>query len=194
MRIAFDARAAADLRGIARYAQSLLEALRAAGHDVVETTRPRGADVFHSPWIDGAPLRPRVPTVGTLHDVVPLKRRGEYLRTGMRFRMRYLAVTRAHAIIVPTHAVAAEAEEHLGLDAARLHVVPEAAAAAFRPHATDEVAAVRERLGLPDHYLLWVGGLERPDPRKRVSELARARRTLPPVPAAATSPWGGGPA
>jgi glycosyltransferase involved in cell wall biosynthesis len=68
-------------------------------------------------------------------------------------------------------------------------VVPEAAAAAFRPHAADEVAAVRQRLGLPDHYLLWVGGLERPDPRKRVSELARARRTLPLVLAGPTSPW-----
>src|SRR3954454_10573858 len=189
MRLAFDARAAGDLRGIARYAGSLLEALRAAGHDVVETSRPRRADVFHSPWIDGAPLRPRIPTVVTLHDVVPLKRRGEYLRTGMRFRMRYLAVSRAHAVIVPTQAVAAEAEEHLGLDPARLHVVPEAAAPAFRPHEAGEVAAVRERLGLPDDYLLWVGGLERPDPRKRVAELSRARRSLPLVLAGPTSPW-----
>ena len=33
--------------------------------------------------------------VVTLHDLVPLKRRSEYLRTGLRFRLRYLAVQRA---------------------------------------------------------------------------------------------------
>ena len=189
MKVAFDTRAAEGLRGIARYTRALVEALRAAGHEVEETFRPRRADVFHSPWIDGAPLRPRTPTIVTLHDVVPLKRRGEYLRTGMRFRLRYLAVSRAHAVIVPTRAVAADAEAHLGLPAERLHVVGEAAAPAFRPHSPEEVAAARARLGLPEEYLLWVGGLERPDPRKRVAELVRAARGLPLVLAGPTSPW-----
>src|SRR3712207_8925412 len=51
------------------------------------------------------------PMVVTLHDLVPLKRRSEYLRTGMRFRMRYLAVRRASRVIVPTQVVAADAVE-----------------------------------------------------------------------------------
>ena len=33
----------------------------ADGGEIVESHRPRGVDVFHSPWIDGALLRPRVP-------------------------------------------------------------------------------------------------------------------------------------
>ena len=65
--------------------------------------------MFHSPWIDGALLRSPVPMVVTLHDLIPLKRRGEYLRTGLRFRLRYLAVQRAVRVIVPTHAVADDA-------------------------------------------------------------------------------------
>src|SRR5919199_1682263 len=132
MRVAFDSRPAADPRGIGRYTRSLLAALLEA-HDgeIVETHRPRGVDVFHSPWIDGAPLRPRIPSVVTLHDLVPLKRPGEYLRTGLRFRLRYLAVERATRIIVPTTAVAEDAVASLHLQPARGHVVPQAADAAL---------------------------------------------------------------
>jgi glycosyltransferase involved in cell wall biosynthesis len=143
--------------------RSLLEALgrtAAPGDELVENHRPRGVDVYHSPWIDGAALRPRGPMVVTLHDLVPLKRRGEYLRTGLRFRMRYLAVQRAARVIVPTRAVAAEA-----------------------------VAAARRRYDLPERYLLWVGGLEHPDPRKRVSALAAAPRDLPLVLVGKNGAW-----
>ena len=84
MRVAFDSRPARDARGIGRYTRCLLDALRetAGGHEIVEAHRPRGVDVFHTPWIDGTLLRARCPQVVTLHDLVPLKRRSEYLRTG----------------------------------------------------------------------------------------------------------------
>ena len=185
MRVAYDSRPGADPRGIGRYARCLLEGLRdhaeRVGGTVIETHHPRGADVFHSPWIDGALLRPRIPTVVTLHDVIPLKRPGEYLRTGLRFRLRYLAVQRATRLIVPTHTVAEEAIGLLDLDPARIDVIAEAAAAAFTPRTDAEVAAVRERYGLPEEYLMWVGGLRHPDPRKRVAALAAAPRELPLV-------------
>ncbi|WP_205696653.1 glycosyltransferase family 1 protein [Conexibacter sp. SYSU D00693] len=192
MRVGFDSRAGTDVRGIGRYVRCLLEALRETaqeGDEVVEAHRPRRCDVFHSPWIDGALVRARCPQVVTLHDLVPLKRRSEYLRTGVRFRLRYLAVQRAERVIVPTRAVAADAIEHLGLDASRVLVVGEAPAPAMHPRPDDEVAAVRERYGLPDDYLLWVGGLEFPDPRKRVAELAAAPRDLPLVLAGPTREW-----
>ncbi len=118
MKVAFDSRPARDPRGIGRYARCLLRALREAERgEIVETTDPKRCDVFHSPWIDGAMLRCPVPMVVTLHDLVPLKRHGEYLRSGLRFRMRYLAVQRASRVIVPTHAVAADAGLRLQLPA-----------------------------------------------------------------------------
>lgn len=184
MRVAFDTRAASDPRGIGRYVRCLHDALLStAGPDdvLLETHRPRRADVYHSPWIDGANVRAAVPQVVTLHDVVPLKRRSEYLRTGMRFRLRYLAVERAHRVICPTEAVAADVVERLDVTMDRITVIPEAAAPAMRPRPADEVAAVRERYGLPEDYLVWVGGMERPDPRKRVSELVATPRELPLV-------------
>jgi alpha-1,3-rhamnosyl/mannosyltransferase len=182
--VAFDSRGAADPRGIGRYVRSLLEGLRrTAGEDdeVLESHRPRGAAVYHSPWIDGALLRPPCPMLVTLHDLVPLKRRGEYLRTGLRFRIRYLAVQRAARVIVPTRHVAADAAVLLGLDPARIEVIAEAAAPVLRPVDDPAVDAVRRRYRLPDQYLLWVGGLEHPDPRKRVAALAGAPRRLPLV-------------
>jgi glycosyltransferase involved in cell wall biosynthesis len=194
VKIGFDSRPADDLRGIGRYTACLLEALRPLAADrgavLVETPRARLVDVFHSPWIDGAPLRPGgVPVVVTLHDLVPLKRREEYMRTGLRFHLRYLAVRRAARVIVPTATVADDAVRLLRLPDARVHVIGEAAAAVMRPRPPAEVAAVRQRLGVPERYLLWVGGLEHPDPRKRVGALALTPRNLPLVLAGPVGDW-----
>jgi len=184
MRVAFDSRAQTDRRGIGRYVRCLLDALRetaAEGDEVIEAHRPRRADVFHSPWIDGALLRSPCPMVVTVHDLVPLKRRGEYLRTGVRFGLRYMAVQRASRLIVPTQAVAGDVVERLGVDPGIVRVIPEAPAAAMYPRPEPEIAAARERYHLPEEYLLWVGGLQHPDPRKRVAALAATSRHLPLV-------------
>lgn len=192
MRLAYDSRGHGDQRGIGRYIRSLLEALRETapdGSEIVETHRPRRADVFHSPWLDGALLRSPCPMVVTLHDLVPLKRRGEYLRTGLRFRLRYMAAQRAVRLIVPTNAVAADVVDRLAIDRGRVSVIAEAPVASMYPRDGDEIARVRSRYGLPDDYLLWVGGLQHPDPRKRIAALAAAPRRLPLVLAGATRPW-----
>jgi glycosyltransferase involved in cell wall biosynthesis len=190
MRIAFDSRPVRSTGGIGRYSSCLLAALREADRgEIVESHAPRRCDVFHSPWIDGALLRSPVPMVVTLHDLIPLKRRGEYLRTGLRFKLRYLAVQRAVRVIVPTHAVARDAINRLEIPAERIVVIGEAPAPALRPRPDAEVDAVRERYNLPEQYLLWVGALQTPDPRKHVAALARAPRTLPLVMVGPTARW-----
>jgi glycosyltransferase involved in cell wall biosynthesis len=191
MRAAFDSRPVTDPRGIGRYARCMLDALRetAGDNELIESHRPRHADVFHSPWIDGVRVRSACPQVVTLHDLIPIKRPSEYLRTGVRFKLRYMAVERAARIIVPSEAVARDALRHLNVDRARLVVIPEAAAPVMRPTTDDEVAGVRERYGLPEQYLLWVGGLEHPDPRKRVAALAETPRDMPLVLVGPTKAW-----
>ena len=184
MRVAFDSRAKGDPGGVGRYVRCLLAALRetaAEGHEIVETHRPRRSDVFHSPWLDGAQLRAPCATVVTLHDLVNLKRRSEYLRTGVRFKLRYLAAQRADRVIVPTEAVALDAVERLDIDRERISVIGEAAAATMYPRTAEEVIAVRDRYRLPTDYLLWVGGLLHPEPRKRVAALAQTTRRMPLV-------------
>jgi glycosyltransferase involved in cell wall biosynthesis len=199
-RIAFDARAvehpALAERGIGRYVRSLLDALEASGRDVVPLRKLRrppaparavelyehallardvrrvAALLLHSPSIDFATTRPGVPYVITVHDLVPLKQPERYLRTGIKHRLRYAAAKRASRLIVPTNSVAADCEQLLGVDRARIDVVAEAPAPVFRP--VDDPRAQLARFELPDAFVLWVGGLDPPDRRKGIHELAAA--------------------
>jgi len=101
MRVAFDSRPSADPRGVGRYARCLLRALRdTAGTrgEIVETHRPRRADVYHAPWMQGAILHSPCPMVVTIHDLDALTRTSERLRSGgIHLRLRHLAVQRASA-------------------------------------------------------------------------------------------------
>ncbi len=193
MRVAFDSRPSTDPRGVGRYARCLLRALRDTGDargEIVETHRPRQAyDVFHAPWMQGAMLRSPCPMVVTLHDLAMLKRRSEHLRLGVRSRLRHLAVQRAMGVIVPTEAVADDAVSRLGVDRERLAVIPEAPDSTMFRREEPEIEEVRESYELPDRYLLWVGCLRHPDPRKHVDKLAATPRELPLVLVGPTSPW-----
>jgi len=74
-------------------------------------------------------------------------------------------------------------------DPSDIVVIPEAAAPSLSRRSEHEVEAVRSRFELPDEYLLWVGGLRVPEPRKRVAALARATRTMPLVLVGAAGRW-----
>jgi alpha-1,3-rhamnosyl/mannosyltransferase len=190
MKVAFDSRPTKCTHGVGRYSRCLLEALRDSGDcELVETHEPRRCEVYHSPWLDGALLRCPVPQVVTLHDLAPLKRSGQYLRSMLRFKLRYLALQRAMRVIVPTYAVAEEAETVLDIPRERLVVIPEAAATALHARSEEEVTEVRRRFSLPDRYLVWVGAMQTPEPRKRVAALTRATRSMPLVLVGPTAPW-----
>lgn len=197
MRVALDSRPASGLGGVGRYSRCLLKALRetASGSDeVLDTNRPSaavrsGPDVFHAPWIDGAMLHSPCPMVVTIHDLAAQKRRSEHLRMSLRLRLRPLALQRAASVIVPTEAVAEDAVTHLRLDRGRVVVIPEAADSAMFPRGPEELAAVRTRFGLPERYLLWVGGLQHPDPGTHIAKLAATPRDLPLVLVGPTRPW-----
>jgi glycosyltransferase involved in cell wall biosynthesis len=198
VKVAFDSRPVSDPHGIGRYARCLLQALRStatAGDEVLEipspsaSARSRHAQVFHSPWMDGAMLRSPCPTVVTLHDLATVKRRSEHLRASLRLRLRHLAVQRAARVIVPTEAVAGDAVKHLRLERERVVIIPEAADAAMYPRPVREVQAVRRRFALPERYLMWVGGLQHPEPGKHIAKLAATPRELPLVLVGPTSPW-----
>ncbi len=190
MKVAFDSRPTKSTHGVGRYARCLLEALRDAGHcEVVETHEPRRCELYHSPWIDGAMLRCPVPMVVTLHDLSPLKRHGQYLRSRLRFKLRYLAVQRATRVIVPTYAVAEEVENVLEVQRERIAVIPEAPAPALHARSEEEVSAVRHQFSLPERYLVWVGTMRTPEPRKRIAQLTRATRSMPLVLVGPTAQW-----
>jgi alpha-1,3-rhamnosyl/mannosyltransferase len=85
--------------------------------------------------------------------------------------------------------VAEDAESVLDIPRERIAVIPEAPAPSLHPRSADEVRAVRDRFSLPDRYLVWVGAMQTPDPRKRVPALTRAARSMPLVLVGPTAQW-----
>ncbi len=130
MKVAFDSRPSTDPHGVGRYSRCLLQALRDTGQalgEIVETHRPRQADVYHAPWMQGAMLHSPCPMVVTIHELGALTRLSERLRGGgIHLRLRHLAVQRATHVIVPTEALAHEAVAELGFERERVVVIPEA--------------------------------------------------------------------
>lgn len=141
-------------------------------------------DVFFSPWgaVPGGCL---VPVVATLHDVaflalprtLPLRHRLYWMRVARRLPL-------AAAVIAVSEATRAAALARLPLDPSRVHVVPEAAGAAFRPAGTERVEEVRRRHSLPGRFVLAVGAFE---PRKNLETAVAAtglvaRRLGAPLP------------
>ncbi len=128
--------------------------------------------MLHTPSLDFLSLRPGAPLVVTLHDLAPLKKPDVYLRTGLLHKLRYRAVRRARRVMVHSRVVAADGERMLGLDPERIVVVPLAVPPGFAP--VDEPRELLSRLGLPAHFLLWVGSLDPIDPRKGIEPLVDA--------------------
>jgi glycosyltransferase involved in cell wall biosynthesis len=137
--------------------------------------RARGAAVFHVPHF-APPLRAPLPTVVTVHDLVPVLR-PEYRRT-LAQRLYTGLVCRglraAARIVTDSEASARDLERALRVDRRRVRVVPLGVDERFRPPRVGEAeraAAARARLGVEGPYLHYLGGLDR---RKNVDRLVGA--------------------
>jgi glycosyltransferase involved in cell wall biosynthesis len=124
--------------------------------------RETGAAIAHIPYW-GAPLQSPVPSVVTIHDVTTLMVR-EY-RRGLSARL-YTALVSAGAraadqVITDSKSSKSDIVEHLGLSKEKVTAIPLAAGPEFRPEANSLVeTATRQKYGLPDSYILYLGGYE----------------------------------
>lgn len=133
----------------------------------------RGADIFHVPYF-ATPLTQPVPTVVTIHDVIPLRLpvyKTSALLQAYNALISY-ASRRAPLILTVSQYSKRDIEATLGIPAERIRVVLEAAGPQYRPVEDSEaLAAARERYGLGERYILYVGGF---DDRKNVGALIQA--------------------
>ena len=131
-----------------------------------------GADVVHATTWAIPPTRR--PLVVTVHDVAFLRDPTHFTPRGVRFFTRALDRTRdeAAAVIVPSQATADDCVS-AGIEAGRIHVVPHGAPTWIVTQG--EVDALRDRLGLPERFVLWCGTFE---PRKNVDGLLAAFELL----------------
>ena len=131
-----------------------------------------GADLVHGPVFVG-PLLTRCPFVITIHDL-------SFIRFPALFRpanrvyltvLTRLSARRARRLIAVSAHAAAESTRLLGIPRDRVDVVYHGVNPSFRPLPADEVAAFRQRKGLPERFVLFVGTLE---PRKNLVRLVEA--------------------
>ncbi len=132
-----------------------------------------GVDVAHVPYF-GSPLSPGVPTVVTIHDVIPMLL-PEY-RGGLRVRLYTslvaAAAPQAKIILADSEASKGDIIAKIGVPEEQVRVVYLAPAPHFRPaNSWAEVAEVLEKYNLPEAFVLYLGGY---DARKNVAALLHA--------------------
>ncbi|HYM15192.1 MAG TPA: glycosyltransferase family 1 protein [Dehalococcoidia bacterium] len=136
-----------------------------------------GIDVLHSTH-HTLPVRGvRCKRVVTVHDLTFLRMPQRY-PAARRLYMQVLTRLAAHVadkIIVPSLAVRGDVTRLLGVPAARIAVVYEAAGAGYAPLDRASAEAVARRYGIVSPYVLSVGSLE---PGKNRARLFRALRRL----------------
>jgi glycosyltransferase involved in cell wall biosynthesis len=205
---ALDASATRDGRavaGIGRYEHELIEGLRGlAGRVAVHVAAPRrrpASDrwayryaagqpalmatimrarpaVVHGLASEASPCFPLRRQVVTVHDTIPWTSEPAGPTERAYLAAQACLLRRAGAVIVPGPPIARDVTEVLAIPSERVVVVPHGISAVFTPAAGPDDAAVRSRLGLAGEYLLWVGSLHGPDPRKGLDLLIEALGTL----------------
>jgi glycosyltransferase involved in cell wall biosynthesis len=119
------------------------------------------ADLAHVPYW-GSPLNPSVPTLVTIHDIIPLLlpdyRGGVLVRTYTGLVQS--AAANATLILTDSEASKCDIAAHMGLSVDRMRVVYLAANAAFTPAPNPDDETVRAHYGLPDEYVLYLSGFD----------------------------------
>ena len=120
------------------------------------------ADLAHVPYF-ASPLDPPVPTVVTIHDVIPLvlpAYRGNAL-VRLYTSLVAAAAGRARMILADSQASQRDILARLRVRPERVRVVYLAPAPHYRPIADEvQLAAVRQRYDLPDAFVLWLSAFD----------------------------------
>ena len=134
-------------------------------------------DVLYSPY-HTLPLFPPARSIVTIHDLIPLTEpayRGGALARAY-FSLVNATARRAAVVITDSECSRREIVRLLGIPSERVRAIPLGVEPIFMP-AWDQMGMdrVRERLDLPERYLLYVGGA---DVRKNIGVLLRAMAML----------------
>jgi glycosyltransferase involved in cell wall biosynthesis len=113
------------------------------------------------------------PAVLTIHDLA-IYRNSKWFPPGQPLSTRFVvprSVLRADVLVAVSESTARDLVELFGVDRSRIQVVPHGVSAKFHPMSTEERAAARARLKLPERFVLFVSTIE---PRKNLDTLLDA--------------------
>jgi glycosyltransferase involved in cell wall biosynthesis len=135
--------------------------------------RKAKVDLLHVPYF-APPYFSRVPSVTTIHDVIPIRLPIYQSSPRMRAYLKLVgrAAHKASLIIAVSQHAKQDMMDALHLPAERIRVIYEAAGEEYRPITDpDTLAKARARYGVGERYIFYLGGLEL---RKNVPTLVRA--------------------
>lgn len=138
-----------------------------------KTAAAIGADVAHVPYW-GSALTPRVPTVVTVHDIIPRALPEYYGSPLVRLYTGLVSASAANAdlILADSDASRNDILAHLKLPPEKVRTVYLAPAPQFQPAETwAEIEAVIKKYNLPEVFALYMGGF---DVRKNLRALLHA--------------------
>ena len=134
--------------------------------------RRASLDIFHGTNYE-VPLWNRERNIVTVHDLSVFTHADKHEDTvaGRAQRRLPIMLRAATRIITPTDAVKREVTDRFRIDSSRIAVTPEAPRESFQPMHFENTAAVRQRFGIENDFILFVGTIE---PRKNLLALVRA--------------------
>jgi glycosyltransferase involved in cell wall biosynthesis len=140
-----------------------------------------GCNLLHAPTYV-APAWSPVPVVLTVYDLIALTH-PEFATRLNRMHYRVLlprSLERARRVLVPSQSVQEEIARCVPSASARTRVVPLALEPAFfATYSEAQKADVRQRYGLPQRFVLFVGNFE---PKKNLRRVLEAFRAVPEAP------------
>jgi alpha-1,3-rhamnosyl/mannosyltransferase len=138
--------------------------------------RQVNATVYHSAYYL-MPYRPGVPTLLTLYDLIP-EQFPQLVSLQARLLARLatrLSLRAADHFLAISEATRQDFLAHYPLDPAEITAVPLAADDQFRPQPETAVTALRQKLNLPEQYVLYLGINK---PHKNLERLVEAWATV----------------
>lgn len=169
MKIAIDTgplKSGHKIRGIGMYTSELIKALGSKIDAVDFSTADLSKyDVIHypsfNPFFESFKIIPRVKTVVTIHDLIPLLYPEHYppgFKGKLRFWIQKILVKKVSAVITDTETSKKDIIRFMGVSPKKIHVVYLAAKKIYKK-ITDRtlLRKVKEKYKLPDKFVLYVG-------------------------------------
>lgn len=155
-------------RGIGYYTKNLINYLKEEQDiELSEFTKLsdiKDVELVHYPWFDfyfhTLPIIKRLPTVVTIHDVIPLVFPKQYpvgIKGRINFAMQKLALNNCNSIITDSLASKKDIVDYLKINESRVIIVPLAADSKFRVLNDIDLLRVKRKYNLPERFLMYTG-------------------------------------